>query len=1012
MGKRKKIRFYVLVSTIILGILLVTQIALGLIITNDDYGVIHTYGDPEESGTIEVYRSDGSTITYHYEAKPTCVKFEDASSQLGEDDTVGLTDTFIVTFYGGALPVTGEIKAGAGEQYFTINNVGDVIDIYYYDTLTYRVKLVSLTHNENTFTFTVESVTKPGNTALSHVTFCFSEAQQIPGINLIKKVWDGANWADIASFGVGDTIEFKITVTNSGDVDFSSVEVSDDLPDFLTYNYDATDAPIVEMDHHIEWNLGGMDSGDDEVITFSATAINTGENDNFAEAWGHYSQNRNKFFPRLQKFLDERNIISQVIRLLKWTFDRFDLSKSNDIGFLSITDAVYDSDTAHVIVAACPNPDVKIVKKVWNGASWVDSASFNVGEDINFKITVTNTGNVDIDSYVYVDDDLPSFLTYNGDASPSHTASSTHHIEWHNLATLAQGNSVVITFSAHADTTGDADNIASVEAQYARTLPIYDSDIAHVMVTDGCEDEPPETVKEYGCPFYTDGIDDWITTSTLISLTATDYPISDPSGVANTYYRIFKWNGASWDVEIDWTIYTYPFTIPTQCYHKIEFYSVDNCSNQEEIKNQTVYVDDMPPCSWLKVTDDPDRYVCQVSTVTIEAQDSGNCAVGSYTIFCYVDGELYKTAHNKKISFQFNEYYGFREDGRYVLEYWAVDDLGNEEVPHHVESFFLDTTPPDTDYSFIGPNRWIDYHWQIEPATKIVLNATDSGAGVDYTLYRLGYSDEGGDWKTYTGPFIPDNENIFYASVDLVNNHEGLSHLYVEIVESIVSNPPRVPEKPSGDTYGYIQTSYSYKTSTTDPNGEKIKYYFNWGDGTGEWTGFMISGTQVMRTHEWGEAGTYDVKVKAQDESGGESAWSEPHTIYIINENNQPPVKPDKPSGPSTGSPGIEYTYLVQTTDPEGDLIYYTVDWGDGASSGWLGPCKGGDTIPVKHVWNSQGTYQIKVKAKDYYGEESEWSTPLSISMPKESHFNKLFLLKLLERFPLLAKLANNIFKI
>ncbi len=139
--------------------------------------VVHTYGEDEQTGTVEIPRSDGTTPTYDYEAKPTCVKFEDGDPQLGEDETVGLTDTFVITFYGGALPINGEIKTGADAPGpdgtpFTITYVGEEIGIYYYNTLTYKIRLVDIC--DSTFTFEVESIAKPGNTALSHIEFCFS----------------------------------------------------------------------------------------------------------------------------------------------------------------------------------------------------------------------------------------------------------------------------------------------------------------------------------------------------------------------------------------------------------------------------------------------------------------------------------------------------------------------------------------------------------------------------------------------------------------------------------------------------------------------------------------------------------------------------------------------------------------------------------------------------------------------------------------------------------------------
>jgi len=146
--------------------------------------------DEEEIGVVNVHRSDNSTVMYSYEANATCIKFEDAASQLGEDDTVGLTDTFVVTFCEGDLPVSGEIKTGAGKAEFTINFVGEEVDIYYYDTLTYKIRLINKT--DSTFIFGVESIDKPGNTGMSHITFCLSYD------NSCDKELDGAIEIDLS----------------------------------------------------------------------------------------------------------------------------------------------------------------------------------------------------------------------------------------------------------------------------------------------------------------------------------------------------------------------------------------------------------------------------------------------------------------------------------------------------------------------------------------------------------------------------------------------------------------------------------------------------------------------------------------------------------------------------------------------------------------------------------------------------------------------------------------------
>jgi hypothetical protein len=104
--------------------------------------------------------------------------------------------------------------------------------------------------------------------------------------------------------------------------------------------------------------------------------------------------------------------------------------------------------------------------------------------------------------------------------------------------------------------------------------------------------------------------------------------------------------------------------------------------------------------------------------------------------------------------------------------------------------------------------------------------------------------------------------------------------------------------------------------------------------------------------------------------------------MVIVSPNN-PPDKPNTPTGNINGKIGNTYTYSSSAVDPDGDRLYYMFDWDDGQTSNWDGPYDSGRTISATHIWNEKGTYNVKVKAKDISGAESEWSDPLSISMPK-----------------------------
>ena len=87
---------------------------------------------------------------------------------------------------------------------------------------------------------------------------------------------------------------------------------------------------------------------------------------------------------------------------------------------------------------------------------------------------------------------------------------------------------------------------------------------------------------------------------------------------------------------------------------------------------------------------------------------------------------------------------------------------------------------------------------------------------------------------------------------------------------------PDKPSKPSGSTSGKAGTEYTYTSSTTDPDGDQIYYWFDWGDGTNSgWIGPLASGATGSAKHKWTSQGNYQIKVKAKDTADLESEWSD-----------------------------------------------------------------------------------------------------------------------------------------
>jgi C1A family cysteine protease len=194
----------------------------------------------------------------------------------------------------------------------------------------------------------------------------------------------------------------------------------------------------------------------------------------------------------------------------------------------------------------------------------------------------------------------------------------------------------------------------------------------------------------------------------------------------------------------------------------------------------------------------------------------------------------------------------------------------------------------------------------------------------------------------------------------------------------------------TGGSYGgYPNQEITFDASKSIGfEGSIINYFWDFGDGS--------TGSGVTTTHKYSELGKYTITLTVTDSknniaSGTTSVW--------IQESNTAPNKPSI-EGTNPGKIRRNYPYTISSTDPEGNDQWYLVDWGDGTQSSWFGPFKSGEKAIISHHWDKLGTYTIKAKTKDVFGDESDWGT-LDVTMPRTKTQAKFLF------FDLLYKIKN-----
>jgi len=336
--------------------------------------------------------------------------------------------------------------------------------------------------------------------------------------------------------------------------------------------------------------------------------------------------------------------------------------------------------------------------------------------------------------------------------------------------------------------------------------------------------------------------------------------------------------------------------------------------------------------------------------------------------------------------------------GTYNIKVKAEDTVGAQSGFSTTYSVVITgpNSPPNTPGAPSGPNTG-----NVGSSYQFTFSTTDPDN--DNVKYGIDWDDGTPiQWTGFTPSGTPAQRSHIWGSSGTYNikvkaeDINGAQSSYSpphSIVISGTNNPPNVPDRPIGPASGLPGVCYTFSTIGTDPDGDKLKYGWDWdGDHTiDEWDdnngNYYDSNTQVFITHEWVATGIYNIFIKAEDEHGAQHIWfSQPLTIFIFQ--NSPPSTPQQPSGPATGKTNTEYTYTTTTIDIEGDQIYYWFDWGDNTNSGWVGPFNSGQTGSAKHTYSQDGNYEIKVKARDTNFDESDWSAPKSVSMPRNKILN------------------------
>ncbi len=354
--------------------------------------------------------------------------------------------------------------------------------------------------------------------------------------------------------------------------------------------------------------------------------------------------------------------------------------------------------------------------------------------------------------------------------------------------------------------------------------------------------------------------DDTYMDGTPITLTCTD-PEPHPSGDEEVCFRISydiePWLTDDYCTDVggtmqggaddDWCCVdnTAQIVFHEDSLHDLEWFCRDAVDKKSPIDLEYFRVDSLPPiiekdmfgsylgdCPSGTDIDHGNCYVADDGTsgveITVYDDDTyPECSVDDVTC----EYELWWVEQNiDRGIFQDYKKITFTEDSIHTLKIWCWDALGNEVYDEEI--FLVDSTPPETTKTYIGPYHEVDGLKWIDGVTLINLTATDEKVGVDEIRYRVSGAladkfcescgtwmetlrPDMGPWQTYSDPFGILEESchvIEYSSIDRLGNEEEIKWqcIFVDKTAPIIEK-----EYEQGDPYYTDGTSEWINKDTT-----------------------------------------------------------------------------------------------------------------------------------------------------------------------------------------------------
>ena len=285
------------------------------------------------------------------------------------------------------------------------------------------------------------------------------------------------------------------------------------------------------------------------------------------------------------------------------------------------------------------------------------------------------------------------------------------------------------------------------------------------------------------------------------------------------------------------------------------------------------------------------------------------------------------------------------------------------------------------------PNRppvaWFEVTQSSTNPTHLFVDARRSADAEDVDdllVVRWDWEDDGvwdTDWSsTMTASHTYVSPGTFIIRLE-VRDAEGLTGNTTRQVTIPGNRAPTLTTINSVPAVAIAGEDVQLSASASDPEGDVLTYAWDFGDGASDTGTTLAGGGTITATHTYAAEGMYTVTLVVTDGKGGSASGSV--SVSVSPPPNVAPSLTPVSMSWTVVVVGQEVVLMSTASDPDGDPVAWTIDWGDGTQSSGSTPA-GGGAILAARSYLMPGAHTITLTVTDGRGGSTSETASVTVT--------------------------------